>query len=59
MNEITRQREIKSQEDKVVTKKDILAEENLSKLEQRKVNWGILMTLVKYIWPKVALEGCC
>ena len=36
-----------------LTKPGILEEKELSKAEQRKVNWGILKTLVKYIWPKV------
>jgi len=54
MNEIQQQQEIKAQEEKKTKsqKADILEEANLSKAEQRKVNWGILMTLVKYIWPK-------
>ena len=55
MNEIQRQREIKAQEtvnNSKQAKSDVLQEETLSKAEQRKVNWGILKTLVKYIWPK-------
>jgi len=36
---------------------NLLDEKTLSKAEQRKINWGILKTLVKYIWPKVV--GLC
>jgi hypothetical protein len=54
VNEIQQQREINAQlQDRTPWKKDVLAEESLSKAEQRKVNWGIFKTLVKYIWPKV------
>jgi hypothetical protein len=54
MNEIQQQQGIKAKEEKKIkaAKTDILEEANLSKAEQRKVNWGILKTLVKYIWPK-------
>jgi hypothetical protein len=34
---------------------DILGEGTVSKSEQKKVNWRILLTLVKYIWPKVCM----
>lgn len=55
MNELQQDAEIKQQQKKVhePTKADFLQEGELSKAEQRKVNWGILKTLVKYIWPKV------
>jgi hypothetical protein len=57
MNELQKEQEIKEQAQKsgkppVPEKSDILDEKTLSKTEQRKVNWGILKTLVKYIWPK-------
>jgi hypothetical protein len=57
MNELQKEQEIKEQAKKsgkppVAEKADILDEKTLSKAEQRKVNWGILKTLVKYIWPK-------
>lgn len=55
MNELQQEAEIKEQQKKArePIKADILQEAELSKAEQRKVNWGILKTLVKYIWPKV------
>ena len=56
MNELQNEAEIKEQQKKArepLLKADILQEAEMSKAEQRKVNWGILMTLVKYIWPKV------
>ena len=58
LNELQKEQEIKDQLKKSAkpAKPDILEEKELSKAEQRKVNWGILMTLVKYIWPKVRLS---
>lgn len=55
MDELKKEQAIKKQQGNTgkPPKPDILAERELSKLEQRKVNWGILKTLVKYIWPKV------
>ena len=55
MIELQKEQEIKQQQTKSgkPPKADILEEKEMSKAEQRKVNWGILMTLVKYIWPKV------
>jgi len=56
MNELQKEREIKVRETKLgkTAKPDVLGETpQLSKAEQREVNWGILKTLVKYIWPKV------
>jgi hypothetical protein len=57
MNELQKEQAIKAQAKKsgkppVQDKSDILDEKTLSKAEQRKVNWGILKTLGKYIWPK-------
>jgi hypothetical protein len=60
MNEIQKEQETKAKQQKAgkQVKADILEETKvLSKAEQRKVNWGILKTLVKYIWPKVLLLG--
>ena len=56
MNELQKEAEIKEQQKKSreSLKADILQESEMSKAEQRKVNWGILMTLVKYIWPKAS-----
>ena len=55
MNELKKEQELKDQQKNArkPVKPDILEEKELSKAEQRKVNWGILKTLVKYIWPKV------
>jgi hypothetical protein len=55
MIELQKEQEIKEQQKKSgkSPKADILEEKEMSKAEQRKVNWGILKTLVKYIWPKV------
>jgi len=59
MSELQKDQEIKEQAKKSgkppVQQKspDLFDEKTLSKAEQRKVNWGILKTLVKYIWPKV------
>lgn len=54
MNELQKEQAIKDQKKTgKLPKADILEEADLSKAEQRKVNWGILKTLVKYIWPKV------
>lgn len=56
MNELQKEQEIKKKQENIggkPAKPDILEEQELSKAEQRKVNWGILKTLVKYIWPKV------
>jgi hypothetical protein len=58
MNELQKEQAIEEQAKKsgkppVPEKAGILDEKTLSKAEQRKVNWGILKTLVKYIWPKV------
>jgi len=55
MNELKKEQELKDQQKnpQKPAKPDILEEKELSKAEQRKVNWGILKTLVKYIWPKV------
>jgi len=55
MIELQKEQEIKEQQKKSgkSPKADILEEKEMSKMEQRKVNWGILKTLVKYIWPKV------
>jgi hypothetical protein len=54
MNELQKEQAIKDQKKTgKPPKADILEEADLSKAEQRKVNWGILKTLVKYIWPKV------
>jgi len=55
MIELQKEQEITQQQTKSgkPPKADILEEKEMSKAEQRKVNWGILMTLVKYIWPKV------
>ena len=56
MNDLNKERELKEQKTTgKLPKADILEEITLSKAEQRKVNWGILKTLVKYIWPKVHL----
>ena len=58
MSELQKEQEVKDQGNKSgkPPKPDILEEKELSKAEQRKVNWGILKTLVKYIWPKVRLS---
>jgi hypothetical protein len=55
VSELQNEQEIKVKENKVKEplKADILQEAEVSKAEQRKINWGILKTLVKYIWPKV------
>ena len=56
MQELQKEQEIKDKQKQAgqkPAKQDILEESNMSKAEQRKVNWGILKTLVKYIWPKV------
>lgn len=59
MNELQKEQGIKKQQGNTrkLPKPDILAERELSKSEQRKVNWGILKTLVKYIWPKVQMSS--
>jgi hypothetical protein len=56
MNGLQKEQEFNDQQRKPgkTVKPDILEEKELSKAEQRKVNWGILKTLVKYIWPKVS-----
>jgi hypothetical protein len=64
MNELQKEQAIKEQAKKsgklpVQDKSDILDEKTLSKAEQRKVNWGILKTLVKYIWPKARPHFPC
>ena len=53
--ELQKEQEMKQQQKNSGTpsKSDILEEKDMTKAEQRKVNWGILKTLVKYIWPKV------
>jgi hypothetical protein len=58
MIELQKEQEIKEQQKKSgkSPKADILEEKEMSKAEQRKVNWGILKTLVKYIWPKVHIK---
>ena len=55
MIELQKEQEIKEQQKEYgkPSKADVLEEKEMSKAEQRKVNWGILKTLVKYIWPKV------
>jgi uncharacterized protein YqfB (UPF0267 family) len=55
VSELQKDQEIKEKEKKArePIKADILQEAEVSKAEQRKINWGILKTLVKYIWPKV------
>jgi hypothetical protein len=54
MNELQKEQEIKDQKKTGnPPKADILEEADLSKTEQRKVNWGILKTMIKYIWPRV------
>jgi uncharacterized protein YqfB (UPF0267 family) len=56
VSELQKEQEIKEKEKKArePLKADILQEAEVSKAEQRKINWGILKTLIKYIWPKVA-----
>jgi len=61
MQELQKEQEIKEKQKQAgqkPAKQDILEESNMSKAEQRKVNWGILKTLVKYIWPKVCRPIC-
>ena len=55
-NVVQQKKEIKDQQKKsnAPAKTDMLEEKELSKTAQRKVNWGILKTMVKYIWPKVS-----
>ena len=58
MNELQKEREIKDQKiTGKLPKADIFQEKDLSKTEQRKVNWGILKTMIKYVWPKVRSLG--
>ena len=55
VSELQKEQEIKQKEKKSreSIKADLLQEAEVSKAEQREINWGILKTLVKYIWPKV------
>jgi hypothetical protein len=55
MNELQKEQTIKDQQknSRKPAKPNILEEKELSRAEQRRVNWSILKTLVKYIWPKV------
>ena len=50
---LQKDRKITEQQKKTGNGPDVLDQTQMSKAEQRKVNWGILKTLVKYIWPKV------